>query len=291
MKLNRVVPAFGIGLALAGIPPLAQAQSSTDTATAPIVDKPMSATLSAEHYMGFRADVGDFTQFLFDGSYEWPRKTSENSGKPDHPQRLRLIQGATKFYEVAQFEPQFRVEDTQLFYYYRFTDDFYTTTFGTRIGATIPLSDASRNDGIVTKASLMLTFSKKFLDNRLTLALWPYFRYQFNQYSTGADGLPLKRVGWGTTFVTRYDWMPEKLFTAVFIEPSAGQTEEGPTSTQSTFTSDFSLEAYTTYEFNETFAARLGYVHSEGAFKEGRYEINLFDELASYFYLATDVSF
>ncbi|MFC2074795.1 hypothetical protein ACFLRA_00805 [Bdellovibrionota bacterium] len=220
--------------------------ASTIVAEAP-APKPepiqFSGYLSTAHNMGFAGeDIDNSTDFELVGKVKLSDKHS-----------LKVVQQATKLYEVPEGDKDFAFVDTSLYHYMKLSDGL-----SLRSGITIPVSEASQEEDIITKPNVMLTATKSFMDNKLLLMFSPFFKYHWNKYNTTTGGSPLPFATLGKQLVGTYQLLPKLGYTGVFVGSSSlYNNKEKPIPSVGLL-----MDNTLAYSFTDQFSANVGYAHS-----------------------------
>jgi hypothetical protein len=261
--------------------------STAEQSIAPVqeAEKSWSAVTSIEHYLGFRPDVYDYTQLYADFTYKL------GSGATLGKDKLRILQGLQKHYDVAVTEDEIRFDDTALFWYHDFETKILLFNSTLRISTTLPVSTVSQNNGNITRSSAMLQFTRKFFKNSVTLRYWPSFTYYFNSFTTTVSGTPLTEATLGNRIITEFS-LTSRLTFSLDASYTFLFSHKSPFAQSSpSANGKYALSAEFGYEIASQLGARLGFSQADSFTKEGRYEILVFDPYASQGYLALDYSF
>lgn len=220
------------------------------------------------HIPALRSDQEHTTDILTRADYTFNKK-----------HRVRVQQFFTKFYSVYNQEDELKPADTLLAHYYTLDYKPFGANLLWQTRATLPVSNQSARDDLITRVSGSMIATKGFLNNRLIGFFIPYGTYhwyEFNQSKSG--GLrPWYTVGAsiaGLYFIT------DKL---AFY---AGGTYNVETQRQSQFdqapsqvpNGNYRFDLDLSYQFTGRFAGSLSYVQGANYLEDGRFEVVAFDD-------------
>lgn len=238
--------------------------------------------LTTGHASAFKEGVRDFTQFLAEIEHGFSSSV-----------RVGVQQGFRKIYEIApRGEKEFLAEDTLVYGQFDLSKDFLGTEVQLNAGATVPVSQQSRDDGRITRTSLGLTVKKALFNERLVVSATPELQYCFNEFGTSPAGVPLQRlafvqgleadlgiterlhlVGWGKGYYRGYEE-----FNATPVSPAA--------------TTSYGLGAYLGYSLFQNLGLQAGAVRGNSIFAGTRFDEPFYDTAeATRFYAAIKVNF
>jgi len=278
-----VVGGLWVGLALGA----ESQQAATKLETKVKAERPYKAAIIAETYMGFRDENRPLTQFYIDGHYKF-----------DDANRIRAVIPAKKRYNIASVgEDEFSFDDVFLYYYRVLSQDFNKFKVEGRAGLTLPISPTSRRNDIISKPSLMVSFSRKFLNDKLSLSYRPYVSHYMNTYTHTVGpggGTPLPKFSLGHWLVGEYRPVKEvslgtQLHGAFLIDHANGNAEGNPNN-GSRWRGTYDFEFYAGYDFTESVGGRIGFLQSDKFTQNGRYEVNIYDAGTSMVSFALDIT-
>lgn len=269
-------------------PPHALAATPTSTTTvvqsqaplAPAKTKRWSASFSADHLMPTNDNFDPRTDFMFSGSFKF---NSQNSAQ--------LQQTFSKLYIKDRTQQEWPVDDTILYYIRTLESKPYDSTLKWRLGATLPISETSTRNALITNQSLAFIMEKRFFDNNLTLRLTPSARKFWNKYTTTIDGRPLKAAAAAIGFTAIYSVTDSLSLTGAanatntWIEKT--QYTQGEQSQDASY--NFSLSA--SYDLSNSVSFSLGYSQADSTMREGRYAVYAYDPQITEMTLGLSYSF
>ena len=203
---------------------------------------------------------------------------------------FQIVQTVDKLYYVDPQISQVQLEDTRIYHYYTFTDNFYGSKISLRSGISLPTSTVSQDQGLGLGLSVRPSISKDFLHGTLHLAYSPVFRYNFNTYTTSPDGYPLAQMSVSNSLFVGYD-LPYKFNVSLM---AAGGVDFRQQSLYQTIPNDtsgsYSFSAYLSYQLTKNISPRVGVDQSAGYIQDGRYEVDVYDPQNTRFIVALDLS-
>lgn len=242
----------------------------------PIVD----GSLSLDHNMGFSDQMDSYS--IVTGVLKF---------HPHERHTLTIYQEIEKAYVVDAGQSDVKPADTILYH----SINLGTTSifsFGWRTGASIPISEKSQDDGINSRVSGRLSLGANLLKDRVTLYYRPAVLYNFNQYKQDIAQKPLNLWGHSHTFLLESKFTDRLSLattwnqTFMFAEPTEFQNEPPPVAGKYTF------DIFAGYDIiTEKLGVRLGYTQSDSDVKDGLYEVSLYNDETSVYYIGLDYSF
>lgn len=231
--------------------------------------KKWRAIVDVQHVPALREDQEAYTDVVAIGDYFLNKK-----------HRVRVLQSGSKLYQKFDSEYEFQTADTQLYHYYAFEDKPLGLGYIWRNQFSLPVSDISGRDDLVTRLTSMMFINKVLNGGSLFLSLRPFGRYNWYKYRTSAGGRRLPLYTFGATALASYSVNDKVAITGV-----AYYSIEGTNSSQ--FDPDFvqkengiySFTVSSSYQLTKEISAYASY--SSGAanyINQGRYEVYLYDQ-------------
>jgi hypothetical protein len=223
------------------------------------------------HQPKLRNDQEDTTDILLRGDYNLNKRHT-----------LRVQQFFTKFYGKYESEYEFKPFDTTFAHFYRMPWRPGGVGLQWRNQVSLPISNESVRDDLITTFQTSVVGSKAFLGGKLLAFGIPYSRYFFYQYKTGEERL-LPRWQNGLSLGALYFFTPKLAFYAggdyridtVYNSPFDQTPNQVP---QGTYRFDLDLS----YQFTNNLTASVSYAQGRASYiQNGRYELVLFDDQAS----------
>jgi hypothetical protein len=230
------------------------------------------AIVDISHVPILRDDQEAYTDVVAIGDYFLSKK-----------HRVRVLQSGSKLYEKYDSEYEFQMSDTQLYHYYAFEDKPLGLGYIWRNQFSLPISDISRRDELVSRFTSTMFINKVLAGGSLFLSLRPFARYNWYQYRTSPGGRRLPLYTFGSTALASYSLTNKIALTGV-----AYYSIEGTNSSQ--FDSEFVQKEQGIYSFTGSVSYQLlkkiGVYgsYSSGAanyINQGRYEVYLYDQDSS----------
>ena len=248
---------------------------------------PLSGEISATHVMGFTDTSDPVTEFSIRGS--WTPKLGNS---------FSLIQPMTKLYVISPDNNEFLLLDTIINY-----SRSLTTSTSAIVGLSLPVSEFSQSQGVITKPSLKVRYLSKDILDGFSLSVTPAIIYYVNQYQTtiskdgAGGGKPLRQMTAGVSLVGTYRFTHTLSlslmagWSRIFYEEidlKNADTDSSETNIPDlTYVYDLSL----TYALNESLSIAGGLSHGDRVEKYGGIEINAFDPYITQWYLSTALTF
>lgn len=245
---------------------------------------------SLTHYAGFRGDVDPITV----GSLSYQRKI-ENI-------KVGLSQAFTKYYVINEGESELKLADTTLSASTSF-DGKYGISHGVSLSLTLPVSEFSREQNVITATRVGLSSSRSFWSGRLNYTITPGFRYFFNQFTTtrsnsgDGGGNPLRHYmmnidqSLSYKLLTKLSLSVFLSYQQIFYEDIGYRNRVSIASSDALLSEAYSIDLSASYLIRENLSAGLGY--SQGDNFERTYgiqEFYIFDQYSTQLYLTASYS-
>ncbi|MEZ4752574.1 MAG: hypothetical protein R3B54_18650 [Bdellovibrionota bacterium] len=240
--------------------------------------KALQLTLTGEQYVGVQSDSATRTELYADFIY-----------KVDEAHTLRAVQGVSKLYDVAVIgEPEVQLGDLYLYHYWKPGWVWEGIELTARSSLNVPVSEATRRHGVLTRPSLRVELGRRFFSERLLLSYRPFVRYSWNRFTSTPDGapLPLWTLGHGV-------YLEADLLSKVRLAGSytAGMhTYEQVAAGAQSLGGNYEIDVSVLYQVTDAVMVRVGMNQADDFFKEGRFESNLYDPQTTRYYLGVDVA-
>ena len=240
------------------------------------------ASIGMTHYQTVRTDLDPIS--VIEASVS--RKVGDGT--------LAMAQSFVKHYVVDEGQEELEATDTRLSYSLPL-DDLQVYGFSSSIkgGVTLPVSEFSRRNEVLTKSSLGIGLKRSFLDEDLTLNLSSTGSYQLNRYETtvtetgSGGGEPLPHLGISFAAALGYN-VSEQVsvsgsgsyglvkYQEISVENDRNQTYE-----DGNYAEPYSVSASISWEFKKSMTLALGYDHSSAVEKTSG--------MTDYFYIVDDM--
>lgn len=193
--------------------------------------------------------------------------------------RFRISQSWTQFSLKYNSDHEFNPSDTRLFHYYNFESRPLGASYLIRSDLSVPVSNLSNQDGLVTAFTSSLFVTKMFFNNRLFTSVRPLGRYHFYKYRTSPGGrlLPLYTVGVSAlaswSFTDKISVLGAAYFSLTGLnssqyDPDFRQLEQGL----------YSVSIVPNYQITKEIGIYAAYMSGAAQYvNEGRYEVFLYD--------------
>lgn len=280
-------------LVLAGSPAEAQNAAVEAQSTAKIkkgAQKTWRIFTTMDHYFGVKENSETIGAFYFIGSnrFSWGS--------------LQVLQPVIKYYELNPGQQEVQSADTVLRYFSNPMSFIDNWTFRFTAGSTLPVSEFSRDQGVITKPGITGIFETSA--GKAYFSVRPFVRGYVNQYTTtltdeGA-GVPrlLRRWMAGGSLLGVYSFT-NRLSSAASLRYARIGYEQGvavnedPTLTNSDFrthqyTMDLSLSAQL---IPRLWTVTTGYSIDSMVERYGGLEFTAYDQEISIYYLSTTATF
>lgn len=245
----------------------------------------MSYSVSLSHFAGFEAIVEPLTSLSFSAGY----KFGEHS--------FSVSQDVDKYYFVDPKGATFVQEDTSLGYSRPLAQKPFASTLKAGVSATVPISEYSRIQGVLTKIRLSVSGAKDFMDGKLSLNLGTFFRYQLNRFQTtvtspSGGGQPMPWIQYGVSMDVSYQihekWSlsASNSYSELWFEKTERGDRDPEYLPQHPYNFDFSVN----YAPEPPINVGCGYSYGSRFEQAGRFDFVLFDQYASYWFLTAGYS-
>lgn len=243
-----------------------------------------------QHYAGFGEDVNEPSTLLFGQiNYQLNKWI------------LFAAQSANKVYYVAdENEPEVVFSDTQVGVL-RVIRDVWGGNLQLRAFATLPVSELSRRNGLITRPDFRFRNTWMFLDNKLALGLGAEFMLFLNQYTTTFTGptdegagqpMQLFRTSLQSVLSYTIDSKWSLSGYAFYIDRQFERL--GPSTTfgsGDTSTHDFWYGLTANYNFNRNWVGTLAFDHANTIEQNGNVDFVFFDSQTSQWSLGVNYIF
>jgi len=197
---------------------------------------------------------------------------------------IKLIQSFTQYTEVGQGQASFFADDTVVRINHQLPS-WGGLDWSLVPEATVPVSQDSNKQGVISRPSVSLSISKSTWADKLNLTYSPWYTHQFNRYQTRINGDPLPRQSLGHSFTAQValsswmSWSSSVQATYVWTEVSEEDLR-------------FVSKPYDTYGFsswidlslNSNWGLALGFQNSDYFLRDGAYRVSVYDhELVRYY--------
>lgn len=249
-----------------------------------------SGFLVAQHYAGFGDQRNEPATFLF--------------GQINYQLNKWILfanQSANKVYYVADSnEPEVIFADTQ-FGVLRVFRDVLSGTLQLRTFLTLPVSELSQRNGLITRPDFRFRNTWFFLDRKLTLSAGAEFMLYMNRYTTtytgpGDEGmgapLPLFRTSIQTLMSYNFNDRLSVSSYAFYIDrqfESLGPST--PSGNGNSSNHDFWAGVSLNYSFDNNWVGTVSYDHSNTLEQNGNVDFYAFDAVSSQWSLGVNYIF
>ena len=279
----------------AGISPAALAQNAAVEAqsTAKIkkgAQKTWRIFTTMDHYFGVREDSETIGAFYFIGSnrFSWGS--------------LQVFQPVIKYYELNPGQQEIQAADSALRFFSNPMSFIDNWTFRYTLGTTLPVSEFSRDQGVITKPGLTAIFETSM--GKAYFSVRPFVRGYINQFTTtitdegAGTPRPLRQWMAGGSLLGVYSFT-NRLSTAASLRYARiGYEQAVARNAQPTLSnSDFRTHQYTMdLSLNAQIIPRLwsittGYSIDSMVERYGGIEVVAYDQEISIWYLSTTATF
>ena len=283
------------------LPPLSPMPSSGGSSKAKLTDEkkeeedsgPWSGSIGAEHYGGFYEDVDPTSMLILSAAYKFKYGMTMSVG-----------QAVTKLYRVIPGESEWQANDTSLGLSGVITKDWFAGIgVSGSLGATVPVSEASRRVDQLTRLSAAGKFSRSFIDKKIGLSLSPNVRYHVNRYTTtptyegSGGGRPLTRysvgaaAGLALNFHEKLSLISSASVQQVFYEKVQFENSTRTLGVTNPPTHFYSWAASLNFQPLKNWSLSLGYSHGQKLENPWGVEVLVFDDRVSQWSLGTSLSF
>lgn len=246
---------------------------ATSAALASFTGKASGVRLQAilTHIPRIRRDQEDTSEIFLRGDYTINKKN-----------RVRLEQFFTKFYGKYNSEYEFRPDDTVLAHYYTPESKPLGVNLMWRTGVSLPISNASVRDSLITRFTGSMISSKAFFGGRLMVFAIPYARYHWYQFNMSQSGGHRPWYTVGTNIFTTFFLTP-KLYlsgSADYNYETQRQSQFDPTPSQVN-NGRYRFDVDLGYQWTDRLSSAVSYFQGAKYIQDGRYEVSFFDNEVS----------
>lgn len=155
--------------------------------------------LNATHVAGYNESIDPITSLSVTGTMKVYKNLT-----------LGITQPFTKAYVKNEGEDEFLYHDTIISASYTPNYNFLGWNNNYTATLTLPISEASRDQDVITTAGITPSFSKNAFEDKISLVFAPTFRYYWNEYTTTRTnrgdngGNPMPIYKWGLSFSGAY---------------------------------------------------------------------------------------
>ena len=236
--------------------------------------------LSIDHNLRFREDQNPTTDI-----------SMNFTGRVNQKHTIQILQVATKFYMINPGDNEVEFSDTFLFHHWRLYNSKSWGGLTLRNSYTLPISTSAKRNDTRGRWEQRLMFSKAFFKGKLFLAYRPFYRFFFNNYKQGENGLLLNEYSYGhnllavLTFNNKFSFVGLAGQTMNVLQRSKFETMPEQTNETYFFT------GFINYNARKNLGIRLGYLQANSAIINGRNEVYFYDEENSSWNLGMDYTF
>ncbi len=226
-------------------------------------------------------EVRDFSEFLIEAKYHFNEKTS-----------IAIGQEAKKLYEIAAVgEDEFLPGDTRVYLSRELSPDFFTIQWDLEVGATLPVSQESRDTKHVTRPHLALRASRSFFRDLVTVGYSPFVSYSFNQYATSKAGQPLQKIVFGQGVDASVAILRDRLYVKGWAKGYHRTYEEFDHSvTTPGATQSFDVGSALALKVTDQIGVEAGVTRGTSVLNDIRYDSNFYDREQTRVFAAFKVS-
>jgi len=288
LTLVTVLSSFAT-ISAGSVPPTSGLQISDSAVKA---GAPASYSVSATHYYGFRQDIDPLS--VVNLGARW------NLGS----MKLGLSQSFTKLYFVAPGDQEIQAADTAISLSRELPEFIDGFTPGLFFGATLPVSEYSRLQGVISRPNLALSMSRPLWNEQTTFAFGASGTYHINRYKTTRTGLgagggkPMRQYSYSFDSSLRTEWNKAWSASAAVSYVRIALSDVGFVSRGSESSRDrllnanYSVNLALGYEVMPQLTVNGGYSQSDLVEKTGGVtEAYLFDEYTTQWYMGLASSF
>lgn len=227
---------------------------------------------SLTHIPKARKDQEDTTDILLRADYSINKK-----------HQVRLQQFFTKFYGKYRSEYEFKPTDTTLAHFFRPDWKPLGINLQWRNQFSLPVSNESNRDNLITRLQTQVVATKGFFGNRLMTFAVPYARYHVYEYKTSVSGTPLPMFTLGASVACLYFITPKLSFYAGlnynFENTTESQFEPDPQYRFDEGIYRFDLDL--SYQALNSLTTSVSYFQGANYLTDGRYELVFYDNQES----------
>lgn len=251
---------------------------------------PLPYSVSLTHFTGFRGDVDPLTV----GSLGYRHKFGRWA--------VGLSQAFTKYYVIDEGDSELKFADTNLSASTSL-DGKFGFSHSLAVSLTIPVSEFSREQNVITALRGSISSSRSFFGDKLGYTITPSFRYFLNQYTTTRSGpgdnggSPLRHYMMSIEQSLGYKLKPKLnlglavTYQQIFYEDIGYRNRVSTASTDALLSEAYSIDLSAIYEIRKNISVGFGY--SQGDNFERTYgiqEFYIFDQYTTQFYLTAAYS-
>jgi hypothetical protein len=263
---------------------------STKTSSTTVISKLENAkTAGGTSNAALSSIVGGASGWRFQGSFTHIPKirkdqedTSEILTRADYTfnsrHRVRLEQFFTKYYTVYNNENELKPGDTGLSHYYTIPYNPYGLNMLWRSSLTLPISNNSVRDDLITKMSGSLIATKGFFNNKLLTFFVPYASYYWYEYALSKSGRNLPWYTLGASVSALYFITPSlSLYSGFGYTTDTLRQSQFDQAPSQIVNGNYQFDLSLSYQFNNQLSSSLSYFQGNNYIQNGRYEVVLFD--------------
>lgn len=210
---------------------------------------------------------------------------------------VSLSQSIIRKQILGEGEREFNQADTVVSFGKETFGGLFGIEFGLVGSFSIPTSEASRRDDVISRTSVFLPIVKE-LSSRLRIFITPYTAYNFNQFQTAeasraGGGVPLPWYRFGSSVAVSYKYTDQFSFRLsgsygwVYYE----QTDDTVVDeVLREFDEPYSVSISGSYLISEAFSVNAGFIQGSLLQQGGQLEFLIFDEATSQVFLGANYS-
>lgn len=252
--------------------------SSTDE------DAKLGSSFRAElsHSVGAKDDTDPLSVLNLTARYKFDRQIS-----------MSATQRVSKLYSVAEGDDEVQFADTSLKANYVIATEKEGPVglgFSTGLDATLPISEFSRDQRMVTVIGVQATATRTL--GSLSALVRPFYRFHVNEYKTldnDDSGATVVRYRLGLLFDVSYA-LPYDLSLSTSSQWVERHYEDPPYGSHAP-DHDYSFDLSLSYAFDKKTELGLGYSQANRAEQLGVVDINLFDEESTSYFVSLSREF
>lgn len=235
--------------------------------------------LSVDHNEGFRDDIDATTDFSLN-----------LTGPINSKHTIQILQVATKYYLINPDDNEVEFSDTFLFHHWRaYRGKYFSATL--RNSYTLPVSTSAKRNGTMGRWEQRIAFTQAYFGGKLFLAYRPFYRYFFNNYKQGENGILLNRFSVGHNLLGVYS-INDKWSVVALAGQTMNRLEESRFETQPELWNEtYFFTGFLNYQVLKNLGVRVGYLQANSAVINGRNEVYFYDEENSRWNLGLDWAF
>ena len=255
---------------------------------------PSSYSASLSHYLGARDDSDPLTSIVFSAGW----KSGDWSGS--------ITQPFSKYYVVNSGEDEVRPSDSILGVSRKLDLLPFAPEWSSkgRFSLTLPVSEFSRMQGVVSKPKVSLSLGRSFFNEALNYSLAPSVQYFFNRYKTtkssvgDGGGTPLRQYMFKLSQSLTYSPIDDVSLSGSIsyvqtnYEDLGFENRTSTTQDRALSQENYELDFSASYSLTEKLSLALGYGQSDKFERTyGSQEFYLFDEFTTQFYVSAASTF